>query len=219
MEKSTLLFFTGESGAGKTQFIIDRIPAGLFYTLRSATTRKMRKKESEGHPYFFRDEGYFDTTPLATHLWVNEAVWKPGDEKWMYGVPEFEIIDHLGCNFIYDVIEPKYARQMWNWFVEKGLDKEYTYKIAWFIPPANSRETIKQRANMKDDEKVRDINTCKIEDFLDVGLRPDYILRPIKTETAPSFIDPQLIRYIDVLYDDMMRRQSKPQYPPRSNKR
>lgn len=219
MEKYTLLFFNGASGSGKTRFITDRIPAGLFYNLRSATTRKMRKDESEGKPYFFRDEEYFETTPLATHLWVNEAFWKPGDEKWKYGVPEFEIIDHLGCNFIYDVIEPKYARQMWDWFVKNKLDSEYTYKIAWFIPPTDSKNTVKQRANMKDDEKVRDINTCNIEDFLDVGMRPDYILRPIKTETSPSFIDPQLMRYIDVLYDDMVRRQSKPQYPPRSNKR
>ncbi|MBR4114562.1 MAG: hypothetical protein IKK40_00920, partial [Bacteroidales bacterium] len=65
--KKTLLFCNGLSGSGKTYFIKNTLPAGLFYNLRSATTRPMRDGESEGNPYFFRDESYFDNAPLATH--------------------------------------------------------------------------------------------------------------------------------------------------------
>ena len=59
----TLLLLIGPSGAGKTMFKQKRLePDGLFYNLRSATTRPMRPEdnESEGKPYFFRDESYFE---------------------------------------------------------------------------------------------------------------------------------------------------------------
>ena len=88
MKKNTLLFCNGLSGSGKTYFIQNTLPQGLFYNLRSATTRPMREGESEGKPYFFRNEEYFDNTPLVTRLWVNKNFWTPGTPKWMYGVPE-----------------------------------------------------------------------------------------------------------------------------------
>ena len=114
MEKiqSTVLFCTGLSGTGKSYFIKNILPRGAFYNLRSATTRPMRDGEKDGREYFFRDEKYFDTETFATKLFVNEAFWKPGEPKWLYGVPEFEILDNWTRNFTYDVIEPRYVRQM-----------------------------------------------------------------------------------------------------------
>ncbi len=131
--KKTLLFCNGISGSGKTYFIQKTLPSGLFYNLRSATTRPMRDGESEGKPYFFRDEAYFESAPLATHLWVNHAVWKPGDKKWLYGIPESEVYEHLGQNLIYDVIEPQYSRQLIDWFKKNGLDAHYDFRVAYFF--------------------------------------------------------------------------------------
>lgn len=179
MEKKTLLFCNGISGSGKTYFIQKTLPAGLFYNLRSATTRPMRNGESEGVPYFFRDEAYFESEPLATHLWVNRAVWKPGDKKWLYGIPESEIYEHLGQNLIYDVIEPKYSRQLIDWFKKNGLDAQYSFRVAYFLPPINHMDTVISRANMPNDAKVRAYNTCDPADFSRAGLNIDYILRPI----------------------------------------
>lgn len=194
MDKKTLLFCNGLSGSGKTYFIKNTLPAGLFYNLRSATTRPMRDGESEGAPYFFRDEAYFDTEPLATRLWVNRAVWKPGDAKWLYGVPESEIYDHLGRNFIYDVIEPQYSRQLIDWFKKNGLDAQYDFRVAYFLPPINHMDTVKSRANMPNDTAVRIHNTCNPADFARAGLDIDYMLRPID-----GMYDPYLTTYISKL--------------------
>ena len=96
--KKTLLFCNGLSGSGKSYFIQNTLPAGLFYNLKSMTTRPMRPGESEGKPYFFRSERDFDTTPLVTHLWVNQALWTPGMAVWCTGIrgaksskPEFSL--------------------------------------------------------------------------------------------------------------------------------
>ena len=202
--KNTVLFCTGLSGSGKTYFIKNTLPDGLFYNLKSATTRDMRPGEIEANEYFFRDEEYFNNTPLVTQLWVNRNFWKPGDRKWLYGVPETEVIRNLGRNFTYDVIEPQYVRQMIDWFNMHGLDTSYTYKIAWFLPPKNNFEIVENRATMPNDTAVRRTNTCTIEDFLDCNLRPDYILRPIMGQ-----MDGRLMQYIGALYDDMLWRQSK----------
>lgn len=188
---NTLLFCNGVSGSGKTHFIQKTLPAGLFYNLRSATTRPMRPGESEGHPYFFRDESYFEFQPLATSLWVNRSIWKPGDKKWLYGIPEREIYDHLGLNLIYDVIEPKYTRQLIDWFIKRNLDADYDFRIAYFLPPENHMDTIKSRANMPDDTTVRSQNTCSPADFAHAGLNIDYILRPID-----GIYDPNLMAHI-----------------------
>lgn len=177
--KKTLLFCSGPSGSGKTYFIENTLPSGLFYNLRSATTRPMRDGESEGNPYFFRDEDYFETEPLATHLWVNQKIWQPGMPKWLYGVPEFEVYEHLGQNLIYDVIEPKYARQMISWFVVNKLNTEYDFKIAYFVPPQNNMKTVESRANMPNDTTVRTLNKCNNKAFRKAGLVPDYTLCPI----------------------------------------
>lgn len=176
--KNTLLICTGLSGSGKTYFIQNTLPAGLFYNLRSATTRPMRLGESEGNPYFFRDESYFENTRLATRLWVNQSLWKPGEPKWMYGVPEAEIFEHLGQNLVYDVIEPKYAQQMIKWFKCLNLDRRYNFRVAYFLTPEANLETARSRANMSNDTAVRTMNTCNPEDFLNAGLDIDYILKP-----------------------------------------
>lgn len=177
--KNTLLFCTGASGSGKTYFIQNTLPPGLFYCLRSATTRPMRPGERDGEAYFFRNEDYFNTTPLATYLWVNQAIWKPETPKWLYGVPETEIFNNLGRNLIYDVIEPKYVRQMIDWFNQKGLDAQYAFKIAYFVPSQNNTQIVAQRANMPDDSIVRTQNKCDIQAFNNVGLVPDYTMCPI----------------------------------------
>ncbi len=210
--KNTILFCTGLSGSGKTYFIKNTLPDGLFYNLKSATTRDMRPGEVEAREYYFRDEEYFYNTPLVTRLWVNRDFWKPGDKKWLYGVPESEVIKNLGRNFTYDVIEPQYVRQMIDWFNMHGLDSSYGYKIAWFLPPKNNFEIAAARATMPNDAAVRHTNTCNIEDFLDCDLRPDYILRPIMGQ-----MDGRLIQYIGALYDDMVWRQSKMQNPALSH--
>ena len=191
MKKNTLLFCNGISGSGKTYFIKNNIPAGLFHNLRSATTRPMRAGESEGNPYFFRDEAYFDTAKLATFLWVNQAIWTPDTPKWIYGVPESEIYGNLGKNFIYDVIEPKYTRQLIGWFTAHKLDKDYEFKVAYFMPPAEHMQTVQKRANMPNDTIVRQINTCNVDDFHKYDLKIDYTLRPID-----GIYDKKLTEYI-----------------------
>ncbi len=178
MKKKTLLICNGLSGSGKTYFIQNNLPTGLFHSLRSATTRPMRDGESEGKPYFFRDEAYFETERLATHLWVNEQFWTPGTPKWLYGIPESEIAQHLGQNLIYDVIEPRYSRQLIDWFNEHKLHRHYNIRVAYFLPPENNFDIVSKRANMPNDTDVRRTNTCDPIDFLNAGIDPDYILMP-----------------------------------------
>ncbi len=178
MKKKTLLICNGLSGSGKTYFIQNNLPSGLFYNLRSATTRPMRNGESEGKPYFFRDETYFETAQLATRLWVNEHFWTPGTPKWLYGIPEEEVISHLGQNLIYDVIEPQYSRQLINWFHKNKLHRHYNIRVAYFLPPENNFDIVSKRANMPNDTDVRRTNTCDPIDFLNAGIDPDYILMP-----------------------------------------
>lgn len=176
MKKQTVLFCTGLSGSGKTYFIKNILPDGAFYNLKSATTRPMRDGEADGCEYYFRDENYFETENFATKLFVNERFWKPGDKKWLYGVPEFEILDNLGVNFTYDVIQPRYVRQMIDWFNIHKLDKKYDFRILWFQPSKNGANIVKSRQNMPNDELVRKENTCNLEDFRDVKLIPNHIV-------------------------------------------
>lgn len=176
--KNTLLFCTGLSGSGKTYFIENTLPQGLFYNLRSATTRPMRAGETDGKPYFFRDEAYFDTAHLCTRLWVNERFWTDGMPKWLYGVPEDEVYNNLGKNLIYDVIEPRYVRQMLDWFHQNKLATHYNFRVAYFLSPEQNLETARARANMPNDADVRRTNTCDPIDFLRAGLDIDYILSP-----------------------------------------
>ena len=176
MEKSTLLFCTGESGSGKSYFIKNILPSGTFYNLKSATTRPMRDGEKDGREYYFRDESYFDNEKFTTKLFVNEQFWAPGKPKWLYGVPEFEIFDNLGKNFTYDVIQPRYVRQMIDWFVIHNLNMRYDFHILWFEPPKNNENIIKSRQNMPNDIEVRKQNTCNLKDFYNVNLIPECIV-------------------------------------------
>lgn len=138
----------------------------------------MRPGESEGKPYFFRDEAYFENAHLATHLWVNEQFWTPGTPKWIYGIPEEEVFTHLGKNLIYDVIQPRYTRQLIDWFKKNGLARYYNFRVAYFLSPEQNLETARKRANMPNDADVRRTNTCDPIDFLNAGIDPDYILMP-----------------------------------------
>ena len=175
--KNVLLFCTGGSSSGKSTFIKEVLPPDMFYNLKSATTRPMRKEDVDGRNYYFRDEAYFKTQNFATFLWVNEAHWKPEMPKWLYGVPEFEVFDHVGQNFTYDVIQPKYIRQMINWFYKKRLNNNYDFKIAWFKPMVNAKNIIKERVNMPYDEQIRRENTCTLEDLHNANLEPDFTLQ------------------------------------------
>lgn len=172
--KNAVLFCTGESGRGKTHFIKNYLADAAFYNLKSVTTRPMRDGEQDGREYYFRNEKYFDTEKFATTLWVNEKHWKTGETKWLYGVPETEIFYHLTYNFVYDVIEPKYVRQMIDWFRKMNLDCWYDFRILWFQPWQNASNIVQQRQNMPNDLIVRKENTCNINDFNKVHLVPDF---------------------------------------------
>lgn len=188
-DKNWMVFFTGESSSGKSYFIDHFLPENKFYNLVSATTRKPRKEtndkgniikeEKDGVDYYFRDEPYFEREKFATFLWVNEHQWQPGTPKWLYGVPEFEILNNLGCNFAYAVIQPRYIRAMIDWFKKTEvqgfkLSDLYNFKILWFQPRQNSAAIIQQRQNMPNDALVRRTNTCNLEDFYAVDLIPDH---------------------------------------------
>lgn len=176
MKKNTVLFCTGLSGTGKTYFIKNILPAGVFYNLKSATTRPMRENEMDGREYYFRDEHYFETEKFATYLFVNEQFWKPGVPKWLYGVPEFEIYDHIGQNLTYDVIQPRYVRQMIDWFTARKLDREYDFRILWFQPSETGNAVVQKRQNMPNDLEVRQQNTCNTNDFRNACLKPNHIV-------------------------------------------
>ena len=176
MSKSTVLFCTGLSGSGKSYFIKNILPNGAFYNLKSATTRPMREGESDGREYYFRDEKYFENEKFATTLFVNEQFWKPGMPKWLYGVPEFEIKNNWGANFTYDVIQPKYVRQMIEWFFKNDIQHKYDFRILWFMPPMNNFEIAKNRQNMPNDLDVRKANTCDYKDFQNANLKIDHIV-------------------------------------------
>lgn len=181
--KNIVLFCCGLSGSGKSYFIENMLPRGMFYKLRSATTRPMRSGEINGREYYFVGEEYFDTTPLVTRLFVNQVFWTPGKPKWLYGVPEFEVLDNMGQNFVYDVIQPKYARQMRDWFTAHKLGQRYDFKTLYFIPPENNFKIASARANMPDDNGVRTTNTCDPIDFLRADLDVDFMLKSSSTET------------------------------------
>ena len=196
--KRSLLFCTGESGSGKTTYI-NNLPNGLYYNLRSLTTREKRKDETEGDKYFFVDESHFNSEKLITKLWVNQDFWTPGKPKWLYGVPEFEIINNLGCNFAYDVIQPRYIREMIDWFHKteiEGLKLSdiYDFRILWFQPPQNSSEIVQKRQNMPNDVDVRRKNTCNLDDFKAVGLEPDH---RVICNPAQVYIDSKLRAFLD----------------------
>ena len=184
--KKVILFCTGEAGSGKSYFIKNHLPNGLFYNLKSATTRPPRKNEQDGKNYYFKNEEYFNSNTFATKLWVNESIWKEGMPKWLYGVPEFEIINNLGKNFTYDVIQPKYVRQMIDWFDERNLNEEYDYKIVYFLPSEDKNEIVQNRANMPYDKRIRKINTCTPLDFLQSNLDIDFLAKRGKCETIVS---------------------------------
>ena len=172
--KNVVLFCTGLSGSGKSHFIKNYLSDDAFYNLKSATTRNKREGEQDGREYYFRDEKYFDTEHFVTKLWVNEQIWQPGTPKWMYGVPEFEVWNNLGYNFTYDVIQPKYVRQMIDWFRNKRLSYFYDFKVLFFQPNQNAQNIIENRQNMPNDALIRKMNTCTIKDFSAVHLSPDY---------------------------------------------
>lgn len=176
--KNILLFCNGLSGTGKTTFINTyAIPNG-YHNLISATTRKMREGELDGVSYYFRDEKYFETEKFATYLFVNQAFWKPGEPKWLYGVPEFEIEQNLGKNLIYDVIQPRYTRELMNWFVAHKLDEQYEFKVAYFTTKQDNFEIAEQRAVMQNDLAVRRANTCAEGDFARARVNVDYVTMP-----------------------------------------
>lgn len=192
----------GESGSGKSFFITDILPAGSFYNLKSATTRPMRNDGKDCYKYYFRDESYFDNEKFVTKLWVNEQFWTPGQPKWMYGVPEFEVFDNLGENFTYDVIQPKYVRQMIDWFKNNNLDDKYEFKIMWFRPIINAKNVIHERQNMPNDSKVREVNTCNLQDIKNAELEPDFYVQRLEI-AGKNFSNYSIISKTDAKIADL----------------
>lgn len=183
MSKKIMLFLNGESGTGKTFFKENIVPAGAFHKLVSATTRGIRADETDGVSYYFRDEQWFDNArandQLATYLFVNEYFWQPGDKKWLYGIPVSEIYNHIGENLIYDVIQPRYTRELMDWFKKHHLDNMYEFYTAWFTTyELDNFAVARKRACMKNDVLVRQKNTCNQNDFANAQITPDYITRP-----------------------------------------
>lgn len=201
--KNVVLFCTGMSGSGKSYFINKYLSEYGFYKLKSATTRPMRAGERDGHEYFFVQEDFFDKEPLVTKLWVNQGVWTPGKPKWLYGVSVKEVLMHIGENLVYDVIEPKYVRQMLDWFKTHGLDKIYEARTLYFISSENSLDIVHNRANMSDDITVRKNNTCNPIDFLRADIPVDFMLKSNKTETV---LPTNLVTYLRQLQSDYMSR-------------
>ncbi len=183
MSKKILLFLNGAPGTGKTFFKKNIVPEGMFYNLISATTRDKRPDEVDGMSYHFRNEEWFERERakgnLATYLFVNEALWQPGERKWLYGVPTSEIYGALGQNLIYDVIQPRYTRELIDWFKTHHLDEMYDFYVAWFVSETvDNMATAQERAVMKNDMVVRRQNTCNMGDFHAAGIKPDFITRP-----------------------------------------
>ena len=154
----------------------------------------MRDGEAHGREYYFHNERYFEVEHFATKLFVNEQFWKPGEPKWLYGVPEFEIMSHWGENLTYDVIQPRYVRQMIDWFKQNDSEQFYNFKIAWFVPTINNFETAKKRQNMPNDLEVRQANTCDAKDFKDAGLTIDHIVVSNPQQLA---LDDRLRKFIN----------------------
>ncbi len=198
MKQPTVLFCTGLSGTGKSYFIKNILPKGAFYNLRSATTRPMRKGEEEGREYFFRNEDYFKTENFATKLFVNKNFWQPGQPKWLYGVPEIEILQNWNKNFTYDVIQPRYVRQMIDWFKtmrdKYQLPINYKFRIIWFVPTVDNFKTVHERQNMPNDLEVRLTNTCDAKDFKNEGLKVDHI---VVSNPQQLIIDDRLRKFIN----------------------
>lgn len=194
MNKKILLFCNGLSGTGKTTFIEKYAIASGFHNLISATTRAPRDTEIDGGSYYFRDEAYFaDREKFATYLFVNENSWKPGDKKWLYGIPEFEVKNHIGQNLVYDVIQPRYTRDLMNWFIAHKLDTQYEFYVAYFTAHNQDNfDIVKTRTSMKNDMAVRRANTCNLGDFHRAGVKIDFITRP--RDEMPSI---NLIRLVE----------------------
>lgn len=179
MATNIVLVCNGLSGTGKTTFINNyAIPNG-FHNLISATTRKIRDGEQNGVSYYFRDEKYFETEKFATYLFVNQAFWKPGEPKWLYGIPEFEINNNMGKNFVYDVIQPRYTRELMDWFIAHKLDNQYEFRVAFFTTQdIDNFDIVRKRASMNNDLAVRQANTCNMDDFRAANVHVDYITMP-----------------------------------------
>ena len=202
--KNAVLFCTGLSGTGKSHFIKNYLSDVAFYNLKSATTRPMREGEQDGREYYFRDEKYFDNEKFATKLWVNKQFWKPGELKWLYGVSEQEIFYHLGYNFTYDVIQPRYVREMIDWFRKRNLTKYYDFKVLWFQPWQTIDNIVKERQNMPNDLKVRQTNTCNRKDFTEAHLVPDFTLL---NSPQKQVINDGLKKYIQMLISDYINQK------------
>ena len=92
---------------------------------------------------------------------------------------------------------------MIDWFHAVNLTTKYNFYIAWFLPP-HENNIVAARANMPDDTAVRKQNTCNLQDFLDVNLRADFMLRPRDGQT-----DSRLEKLIESLYHDKLNYASK----------
>ncbi len=191
--KKTLLFLCGLSGSGKGFFAKNVLPKGLFTPLKSMTTRGIRDGEIDGIHYYFKTETEFENISFVTYLDVNREVRQPGDPKWLYGVSENEFNSHIGKNLLYDVIQPKYVRQMIDW-CDENHPKLYEYKILYFIQPSNGFDIAQKRARMPNDVAVRRKNTSSLVDFHEVSLDIDWAIINYKDK---RIYDQSMIDYIN----------------------
>ncbi len=170
-----LLFLCGASGSGKSYFAENTLPASLFTPIVSHATREIREKEINGVDYHFVSETEFDNRDnFATYLDVNRDFRKPGDKKWMYGVSvsEMEKYKNSGLNLTYDVIQPRYVRELIDWCTKNNHN--YDFKILHFVQPTDGFDIARGRANMPNDLDVRQKNTCLDIDFENANLKIDW---------------------------------------------
>ncbi|MDR2685673.1 MAG: hypothetical protein LBB23_02765 [Rickettsiales bacterium] len=193
--QNTIIFLTGLSGSGKGYFFEQFMPLNAFYKLKQMTSRDQRKGEKNGVHYYFSSEQEIEKTKLATRLFVNEKIWKPGDRKWLYGVPESEMYSHQGQNLVYEIIEPRYARMMMDWMDEH--DFNYHNMILHFESPAEHITAVQEsRANMPNDLEIRRTNTSNIADFEAVNLQPTYNI----VSSPERFVVPEdLVDWLNML--------------------
>lgn len=139
----------------------------------------------------------FDRIPYS-HWFRNVMDILRLNAKWLYGVPVFEMEKYRNRHVIYDVIEPKYVRQMIDYL--KANDYPHQAVIVHFQNPKNNFDIAAGRATMANDVAVRTMNTCDLSDYWREGLVPDFQLLSSAEESYYPF---EMVDYFNRIAGDM----------------
>jgi hypothetical protein len=123
----------------------------------------MRAGESQEKPYrFVKTKVISDLKnkdALATYLFTNEESWKRGARKYLYALSKDEVLGHLGRNLVYNVNEPRYIRELQEFFERNGIDG-YEFKVIRFAQNKNNKPML-ERGNIH----ARIFHTASDKDF------------------------------------------------------